>query len=188
VTVTNLAEFTAAVTDDTTPRIIVVSGTITGAARVRLGSNKSLIGLPGSKLVGVSVFVWKHSNVIIRNIKSEKVLASTGDAILIQESTNVWVDHWYILFAPLRFSADTNKSSDLSSALVADKDFYDGLLDVTHGSRWVTISNTYLHNHWKTSLVGHSENNGVTDKCVYSYPFFNLQSFLEPALSTWLRS
>jgi pectate lyase len=49
------------------------------------------------------------------------------------------------------------------SELVADKDYYDGLLDVTHGSEWVTISNTFFHEHWKASLVGHSDNNAAED-------------------------
>ena len=51
-TVSTLAQFTAAANNaantDTTPRIIIVSGTITGAVQVRIGSNKSIIGLPGA--------------------------------------------------------------------------------------------------------------------------------------------
>lgn len=31
--------------------------------------------------------------MIIRNIKISKVLASAGDAIGIQASSNVWIDH-----------------------------------------------------------------------------------------------
>lgn len=70
------------------------------------------------------------SNVIVRNLKISKVLADNGDAITIQASKNVWVDH-----------------VDVSSDLDHDKDYYDGLIDVTHASEWVTISNTYLHDH-----------------------------------------
>jgi pectate lyase len=47
-TVSTFAQFTEAVTDDTVPRIIVVSGTITGDEQIRIGSNKTLIGLPGA--------------------------------------------------------------------------------------------------------------------------------------------
>jgi pectate lyase len=79
-------------------------------------------------------------------LKISKVLAANGDAITIQASKNVWIDH-----------------VDLSSDLDHDKDYYDGLLDVTHGSDWVTISNSYLHDHWKASLVGHSDSNGSED-------------------------
>lgn len=61
-------------------------------------------------------------------MKISKVLADAGDAITIQASSNVWVDH-----------------CDLSSDQDHDKDYYDGLCDVTHGSDYVTISNTYFH-------------------------------------------
>lgn len=44
-------------------------------------------------LVGVGLRVLDESNVIIRNIKIQKVLASAGDAIGIQASSQVWVDH-----------------------------------------------------------------------------------------------
>jgi pectate lyase len=41
---------------------------------------------------------------------------------------------------------------------------YDGLLDITHGCTGITVSNSKLHDHWKTSLVGHSDKNGDEDK------------------------
>ncbi|KAJ8122790.1 hypothetical protein O1611_g9754 [Lasiodiplodia mahajangana] len=79
-------------------------------------------------------------------MKISKVLADYGDAITIQASKNVWVDH-----------------CDLSSDMDHDKDYYDGLVDVTHASDYVTISNNYIHDHWKGSLVGHSDSNGDED-------------------------
>lgn len=66
----------------------------------------------------------------MRNLKIGQVLADNGDAIGIDESTNVWVDH-----------------CDLSGDLSAGKDDLDGLLDITHAAEWVTVSNTYLHDH-----------------------------------------
>ena len=48
-TVSTLAQFTAAVTNDVVPRIIVVKGTITGPFDTRVGSNKSIIGLSGAR-------------------------------------------------------------------------------------------------------------------------------------------
>ncbi|KAK9554662.1 hypothetical protein V6Z88_006651 [Aspergillus fumigatus] len=91
--------------------------------------------------------VKEKSNVIIRNLGVKKVLAENGDAIGIQYSNNVWVDH-----------------VDVSSDRDHDKDYYDGLIDVTHAADYVTISNSYIHDHWKASLVGHSDNNGDEDK------------------------
>ena len=53
---------------------------------------------------------------------------------------------------------------DLSSDTDHDKDYYDGLIDITHGIDYVTVSNTKLYDHWKGSLVGHSDNNIAEDK------------------------
>jgi pectate lyase len=49
-TVSTLAQFTAACTDDTVAKVIVIKGTITGALKQRVGSNKTLIGLPGASM------------------------------------------------------------------------------------------------------------------------------------------
>jgi pectate lyase len=47
--VSTLAQFTAAVNEkNSAPAIVVVSGVITGNTKVRVGSNKSIIGLPGA--------------------------------------------------------------------------------------------------------------------------------------------
>jgi pectate lyase len=146
VTVSTLAALTSALADDTA-KIVLVSGTITGNTVVKVGSNKSVLGKSGASLVGVGLRVNKKNNVIIRNLKISKVLASTGDALGIQEASKVWVDHL-----------------DLSSDRDHDKDFYDGLLDVTHGSTFVSITNSNLHDHFKASLVGHSDSNEAEDK------------------------
>ncbi|KAG8782149.1 hypothetical protein FRC12_021175 [Ceratobasidium sp. 428] len=148
VTVSTLAALTSAVADDTA-KIVVVSGTITGNTVVKVGSNKSILGKSGASLVGVGLRVIKKNNVIIRNLKVSKVLASAGDAIAVQEASKVWIDH-----------------VDLSSDRTHDKDFYDGLLDITHGSTFVSVTNSILHDHWKASLVGHSDNNGAEDKAI----------------------
>lgn len=81
-------------------------------------------------------------------MKISKVEATYGDAITIQKSTNVWVDH-----------------CDLSAVRGDDKDFYDGLVDLSHAADWVTISHTYLHDHvsdlvflavWNANLLVYS--------------------------------
>ncbi|KAI8955366.1 polysaccharide lyase family 1 protein [Xylaria longipes] len=144
-TVSSLAAFSAAAKADGAA-VIVVKGAISGAAKVSVTSNKSIIGASGSSLTGIGLSINKQSNVIVRNMKISKVLADYGDAITIQASKNVWVDH-----------------VDVSSDMDHDKDYYDGLIDVTHGSDWVTISNSYIHDHWKASLVGHSDSNSGED-------------------------
>ncbi|KAK7534409.1 pectin lyase fold/virulence factor [Phyllosticta citricarpa] len=145
-TVSDLASFTKAATAEDA-QVIVVSGTIEGGAKVKVTSNKTIIGQDSKAILSnIALYVKGQKNVIIRNLTIKEVLAEFGDAIGIQESTNVWVDH-----------------CDLSSNRDHDKDYYDGLLDVTHASDYVTISNTYLHDHWKASLVGHSDSNGDED-------------------------
>ncbi|PAV17807.1 polysaccharide lyase family 1 [Pyrrhoderma noxium] len=141
-TVTTLDELTAAVEGDDA-KIVIVSGTITGddGDVVKVGSNTSVLGESGATLVGVGLRVLKQSNVIIRNLKIQKVLAPT-DAIGIQASSQ-------IIFTPI-----------LNAFL------YDGLLDITHGSTGITVSNSYLHDHYKASLVGHSDSNGSEDKAI----------------------
>ncbi|RYO96714.1 hypothetical protein DL765_011514 [Monosporascus sp. GIB2] len=144
-TVADLASFTAAV-GQAGPAVVVVDGKISGAARAHVTSNKSIIGKPGSSLTGVGLAVLGQKNVTIRNMKISKVLADYGDGITVQKSSNVWID-----------------SCDISADLDHNKDYYDGLIDVVHASEWVTISNTYMHDHWKGSLVGHPNNNGNED-------------------------
>ncbi|CAM1506461.1 Fc.00g061020.m01.CDS01 [Cosmosporella sp. VM-42] len=144
-TVSSLSAFSSAAEADD-PYVIVVKGAISGDVRIRVGSDKTIVGAKGSSLTGVGLYINKQSNVIVRNMAIKKVPADNGDAIGIQKSSKVWVDH-----------------CDLSSDMDNGKDFYDGLLDVTHASTLVTVSNTKLHDHYKASLVGHSDNNADED-------------------------
>jgi pectate lyase len=131
-TVSTLVQFTKAATAKE-PTVVYISGKITGNTKVKVSSDTSIIGLNSdSALENIGLFVNKVENVVLRNFKSSKVLATNGDAIGIQASKNVWCDHL-----------------DLSSGLDHGKDYYDGLLDVTHASEWVTISNTLFHDHYK---------------------------------------
>lgn len=119
-----MAQFTAAVSEkNTAPAIVVVDGVIKGNAKVRIGSNKTIIGLPGAGFNGVGLHFRRQSNLILRNIVSSFVEADNGDGLTIEKSSNVWVDH-----------------CEFYSTLARDKDFYDGLVDISHGSEWVTIS------------------------------------------------
>ncbi|KAK7458739.1 hypothetical protein VKT23_009739 [Stygiomarasmius scandens] len=147
-TVTTLEELTSAV-EGSDAKVVIIDGTITGNTVVKVGSNTSVLGKAGSSLEGVGLRVLEESNVIIRNVKISKVLAEAGDAIGIQSASQVWVDH-----------------VDVSSDRDHDKDFYDGLIDVTHASNGVTITNSKLYDHWKASLVGHSDNNGDEDVAI----------------------
>ncbi|KAI0131472.1 polysaccharide lyase family 1 protein [Daldinia grandis] len=146
VTVTDVDGLTKAAKQEG-PLTIIVSGAISGSAKVRVSADKTIYGETGSSLTGIGLYIRRVNNVIVRNMKISKVLAENGDAIGIDASSNVWVDH-----------------CDLSGDLNLGKDDLDGLLDISHGSEWVTVSNTYLHDHWKASLIGHSDSNAKEDQ------------------------
>src|ERR1700760_3794064 len=128
------------------PRIIIVSGKIHHEGRVNCGSNKSIIGKNGAELIGNGFFIKHSKNIIIRNLKISKVKATYGDAIGIQTTSHIWIDH-----------------VDVSSDQSHGKDYYDGLIDLTHATDYVTISNSLIHDHFKGCLFGHSDNNSAED-------------------------
>jgi pectate lyase len=148
VTVTSLDQLNAAVAV-TGRQIIRVNGNFSCSADVRVASDKTILGVgSGSGLTGCGFNIRDVHNVIVRNMRISKVLAGNGngDAIHIDHSTNLWLDH-----------------NDLSSDLDHDIDFYDGLLDITHAADFVTVSWNILHDHYKCSLVGHSDSNASED-------------------------
>lgn len=58
--------------------------------------------------------IKSESNAILRNIKIQHVIYEVGDAVSLNATTNVWIDH-----------------RALSGDLSVDKDDYDGLLEIT---------------------------------------------------------
>jgi pectate lyase len=148
VTVSSLADLTTAVGSSTT-ETIRVNGNFTCSADVRLTSNKTVVGVgSNSGLTGCGLNMKGVKNDIVRNMKISKVLAGNGngDAIHIESSTNLWIDH-----------------NDLSSDTTHGTDYYDGLLDITHAADFITVSWNILHDHIKCSLVGHSDSNASED-------------------------
>ena len=127
--------------------VIKIKGTLTGCGIVKIISNTSVLGVGSTAGITDSGFqVRKADNVIIRNLKLYR--APEGkDLIDIDASTRVWVDH-----------------NDFSSVgITGDKDTYDGLLDAKHGADSLTFSWNKFHDHWKGSLVGHSDSNAAED-------------------------
>lgn len=142
------------------PLIVQVSGTITGSGLLRVESNKTILGLSGSKLIGASLFIYGKNNIIIRNMTISKV--RTYSNIIIKEGAHhIWVDH-----------------CDLSSELVSDWDYYDGLLDVGTGADYVTLSWNKLHDNHKAMLIGFSYNEpesvGKLRVTVHNNYFYNV--------------
>ncbi|WP_367324982.1 polysaccharide lyase family 1 protein [Streptomyces sp. HUAS ZL42] len=145
VTVSNLSAFKSAVTGNTA-KVVKVNGLISLSGQVDIGSNTTVLGVGSSSgFTGGGLRLKNVTNVVIRNLNISKPLAPS-DGITVQASTKVWVDH-------NSFSADRDH----------DKDYYDGLLDINHGSDYVTVSWNTFKDHFKGSLVGHSDNNASED-------------------------
>ncbi len=103
VTVTTLTDLTAKL-KLTTPQVILVSGTINCTYTSLLVTDKTIIGLPGARLVnldqtaaGSGILSLKpgSNNIIIRNLIFEGPGAYDVDGRdnLTSEATNLWVDH-----------------------------------------------------------------------------------------------
>ncbi|MEV7422800.1 MULTISPECIES: pectate lyase family protein [unclassified Streptomyces] len=145
VTVSTLSAFTSAVAGSTA-KVVRVSGLISLTGQVDVGSNTTVLGVgSGSGFTGGGLRIKDSTNVIVRNLNLSKPVAP-ADGITVQKSTRVWIDH-------NAFSADRDH----------DKDYYDGLLDITHASDNVTVSWNTFKDHYKGSLVGHSDSNAAED-------------------------
>ncbi|MFE2583403.1 polysaccharide lyase family 1 protein [Streptomyces sp. NPDC059378] len=168
VTVTTLAAFKTAVTGDSA-KVVKVNGLISLSGQVDIGSNTTVLGVgSASGFTGGGLRLKKVTNVVIRNLNISKPVAP-ADGITVQASTKVWVDH-------NSFSSDRDH----------DKDYYDGLLDITHGSDYVTVSWNTFKDHYKGSLVGHSDSNASEDtghlRVTYHHNYFSNVNSRIPSL------
>ncbi|WP_422773605.1 RICIN domain-containing protein [Plantactinospora sp. WMMC1484] len=134
-TVTSSSALSSAVSGSTA-RVVRISGSISCSGMIAVGSNKTIVGNSGAQIVGCGLNVSNASNVIIQNITFRDW---DDDAINVQYSTRVWVDH----------NSFTNG--------------YDGAVDVKRASDYVTISWNRVFNHDKSMLLGHSDNNAGED-------------------------
>ncbi|GIF14146.1 pectate lyase family protein [Actinoplanes teichomyceticus] len=137
VTVTTASALKSALSSSTS-QTVRVSGLISISGMYTVASNKTVIGVgSGSGITGGGLNLSGVRNVIIRNL----VFRNAGDdSINVQSgTTNVWIDH-----------------NDLA-------DGYDGLIDIKRGSDFITVSWNHLHDHDKSMLLGHSDDNGSQD-------------------------
>lgn len=159
VTVTNLTDFKAAA-KSTSPLIIMVSGNFTGTGMIDVMSNKTIIGVNGATLNGVGLALYRVNNIIIKNLKINKVVG--GDGITIKETSHhIWVDHCEIW-------QDRNNGWD----------YYDELLEVTDRSNYVTISNNKFHDSHIAVLIGSGDlqttDIGYLKVTMYGNYFYNI--------------
>lgn len=139
VTVTNEEELKAAVDGVNTATIILVKGTINVSGEISARGNKTIVGLGTDARIEGGGFGWNtKSNVIVQNITFED---ASDDLLKINnKSKNFWIDHCTF--------------SDGDGTYAGS---HDGMLDVTRGSEFVTISYCKFFNHDKNILIGHSD-------------------------------
>jgi pectate lyase len=147
VTVSTFADFRTQA-QNSGARTILVNGMLSGSGTVEISADKTIRGVgANSGISGTTLNIEDMSpaNVIIQNMNIRGVPGN--DAIQIESATHVWIDH-----------------NIMSSTIENDPDFYDGMLDITHAADYITVSWNVIRNHWKTSLVGHSDGNASEDR------------------------
>ncbi|MFB4271202.1 polysaccharide lyase family 1 protein [Nonomuraea sp. GTA35] len=176
VTVTTAAQFLDYIARPG-PYVIQVSGTITLPTGSSDGmhdvtSDKTIIGLGSTaRLVGGGLNIGLPvdddvtsppanavHNVIIRNLS---LSGATDDLINVQMfSHHIWIDH-----------------NDLSNG-------DDGAVDIKRGSDYVTVSWNRFHDHDKTLLLGHDDDNGAQDigrlRVTYHHNYFDASDQRHP--------
>lgn len=144
-----------------------------------VGSNKTLVGESGKdygfKNINVKI---SGSNVIVKNLHFGDVIGedyfggSGNDAMSIKGGEHVWIDHCEfsssltpvevdgtaIDFSKHNFEVDL-EGENCTEEEKWTKDFYDGLLDISETSRFISVSNSYFHDHGKACLCGGSNDN-----------------------------
>lgn len=159
VTVTTMAELKKA-TESRSSLIIRIKGTISGSGSVYVKSNKSIIGVDGGTLNGIGLKIFEVSNIIIQNLTIKYVVAGTedNDCINIKHSDHVWIDHCELF-------SDRNHGWD----------HWDGLIDITKRSNYITVSWNKLHDSYKGMLLGGgAADKGVIKVTVHNNYFYNL--------------
>jgi len=158
--------------DVTNPLTIFVEGTINldnseGLSKIDVKdvNDVSIIGAPPfGEFDGIGIKITRASNIIIRNLKIHHVLSGEKDCISIEgPADHIWVDHCELY----------NEYQGV------DKDYYDGLLDAKAEAEYLTYSWNYLHDSWKTALVGSSEGDVFDRKLtMHNNYFYNCNSRL----------
>jgi pectate lyase len=134
------------------PQVVRVQGMISVSGMQKVPANTTIVGVGArSGITRGGLQIRAVKNVIVQNLVFTD---AEDDSINVEEgATNVWIDH-----------------NDLSNG-------YDGLIDIKRGSDFVTVSWNHVHDHHKTMLLGHSDDNGSQDKghlrVTYHHNFFD---------------
>ncbi len=143
------------------------------AIKAFVPSNTTIIGLGrNAGITGGSLQIKDADNVIIRNLTVESPLdcfpqwdptdGATGawnseyDAMVVYNSTHVWVDH-------NTFTDGRYPDSSLPSYYGEIYQQHDGELDIVRGANFVTASWNSFEDHDKTLMIGNSDSATASD-------------------------
>ena len=124
--------------NSSSPYVIIVEGKYEGNGLnrskdvIEVNSNKTIVGTKGAELAGIGMNINGKQNIIIRNLI---IHHASPDGIAARNSHHIWVDHCEI------YSQDEEKED------------WDGLIDLTIGSSYLTVSYCYIHDHHKACLL-----------------------------------
>lgn len=147
-TITSLADLRK-YANDSTPRVLRLSGTFTtGSSPIEVGSNKTLIGVDGGATIRGGINIDGDNNIIVRNlnIQGNGKNSTPVDTVAARNAHHLWFDHLNLW------------------------DASDGLLDLTRGSDFMTVSWVKLwytdssNSHRLASLVGNGSGASDTDR------------------------
>ncbi|MBN1523996.1 MAG: hypothetical protein JW904_05920 [Spirochaetales bacterium] len=178
--VDNLADLKTYLTS-TDPHVVIVNGTITTpdpkvSDSITVASNKTIYGaipdggtLTQGHLKNIELKL-PGENYIIRNLVFSEVIGcdapdfgGTGnDNISINGGKHIWIDHceFYSQLAPAACPDVSGPTEGVADGFIDEydyKEFYDGQIDISDIAQWITISNCYFHDHWKSLLWGDSD-------------------------------
>ncbi len=159
---------------DTSPLIIKFNRKITGSEVIAVKdvSNITFLGVGTSgELEGVGLNIVRSKNIIVQNLKIHHTRAPI-DGIGIENSQNIWVDHCeiYNMLGDCNGDGKVDTKGDISGG---DVDWYDGLLDAKGESAYITVSWTYFHDAFKTSLVGSSDSDSSDRKMTFHHNIYS---------------
>ncbi|MBE6350433.1 MAG: hypothetical protein E7062_06780 [Spirochaetaceae bacterium] len=177
ITVTNLNELEAALTK-TEPAIVKIENLITTvdangkaidkSATIAAKSNKTIISETGNGHIKNIEIKLNGENYIVKNMTFSECIAidyfagSGNDSLKVGGGKYVWIDHCEFFSKLEPTHNDGSEITEEEREILAgyaekgevEKDYYDGLLDITNGAAFITVSNCYFHDHQKAILCG----------------------------------
>lgn len=144
-------------------KIIYVSGTIkaSGVNKVYVTSNKSIIGLAGSSIEGVSFMLFGVNNIIFQNLVMKNYVTYSGVQVA-ESSHHIWVDH-------CEFSTDRNQGWE----------YWGKDVSITTQSDYVTLSWNKFHDNNLSVLIsaggaGHEADAGKLHVTLHHNFWYNI--------------